>query len=443
MRKNRKFLTPFFWALALTMLFKHKVWADDNHIIVKSEISHPYILSAEPQTIYLKVALKGAISGPVKERPLVNVALVLDKSGSMSGQKISDVREAAKMLIDRLQPKDVVSVITYDDTANVIVPATKLENPDMIKGQIDEIFADGGTALYAGVKSGADEVKKFLSDNQVNRVILLSDGLANVGPSSPAELGRFGASLIEKGISVSTIGIGLGYNEDLMAELAGASDGFHQFAEDTSQLNQLFDWEFGKLGSIVANDVNVRVAFAEGIRPVRFLGREGQINGNTATVRLNQIFSSHEIYVMVEAKIQPSFAGGNVADVEVGFYDLANQIHDKRTEMITASLTDDKTLVESSRNSGVMIAAFEQKAALDQVEAIRLRDQGQTQAAQDKLEEASSTLSQAGDTFSSERLKTYGELLKERARAILDEAEWAKNRKTDTVILKKALFTTY
>lgn len=135
MRKNRKFLTPFFWALALTMLFKQKVWAGDDHITVKPEISHPYILSMEPQTIYLKVALKGKNLESVSERAPVNIALVLDKSGSMSGQKISDVREAAKILIDRLQPKDVRSVIAYDDTANVVMPATKLENPDMIRTQ--------------------------------------------------------------------------------------------------------------------------------------------------------------------------------------------------------------------------------------------------------------------------------------------------------------------
>lgn len=86
------------------------------------------------------------------------------------------------------------------------------------------MVAGGGTALYAGVAQGASELREFLDPHRVNRIILLSDGQANKGPSSPSELGNLGAALISEGISVTTIGIGLGYNEDLMTQLAPRSD---------------------------------------------------------------------------------------------------------------------------------------------------------------------------------------------------------------------------
>ena len=99
------------------------------------------------------------------------------------------------------------------------MPATKVSDKKTIFRAIRQIRADGSTALFGGVSKGAKEIRKFLSHKRVNRMVLLSDGLANVGPQSPSELGDLGSSLIEDGISVTTIGLGLGYNEDLMTKL--------------------------------------------------------------------------------------------------------------------------------------------------------------------------------------------------------------------------------
>ena len=152
----------------------------------------PVVEAGKSQRAFLRVALTGFEIDRPSERPPVNAAIVLDKSGSMSGEKIQRAREAAIMALDSLSEGDYVSVVTYDGTVRVVVPATEVSRRYWIADAIRTINAGGSTALFAGVSKGAGEVRKYLARQRVNRVILLSDGLANVGPSTPGELGRLG-----------------------------------------------------------------------------------------------------------------------------------------------------------------------------------------------------------------------------------------------------------
>ena len=116
---------------------------------------------------------------------------------------------------------------------------------------------------------GLEELTKNLSAARVNRMILLSDGQANVGPRSPNELGRLGEVAARQGIAITTIGLGLGYNEDLMTQLAVSSDGNHAFAENATDLAGIFQHELGDVLSVVAQDVQIEIDFDAGITPVR------------------------------------------------------------------------------------------------------------------------------------------------------------------------------
>ena len=113
----------------------------------------------------------------------------------MSGDKIKNARLAACEAVELLRDDDIVSVVAYDSDVEVIVPATKKGDGKEILSKINSLNAGGTTALYEGTKRGADEVKKFLDSEHINRVILLSDGQANVGPSSVEELGELGKKL--------------------------------------------------------------------------------------------------------------------------------------------------------------------------------------------------------------------------------------------------------
>jgi Ca-activated chloride channel family protein len=198
-----------------------------------------------PQEVVIKIDLSTIPDRKKSRRTPLNLAVVLDRSGSMTGAKIEKAKQAAMQLVDRMRPDDVFSFVIFSDEAQVIVPAQHLEGKDAIKEKIESVEAQGSTALYAGVSTGADQIAEYLSDKRINRIILLSDGIANVGPSTPRDLRRLGSQLVERGISVTTMGVGDDYNEDLMAGLAEASDANYYYVKDTEKLPEIFNQELG------------------------------------------------------------------------------------------------------------------------------------------------------------------------------------------------------
>src|SRR5271170_6863471 len=124
------------------------------------------IVKNQPQEIVIKIDLS-AIAGKNKvHRTPLNLAVVLDKSGSMTGAKLEKTKQAAMQLVDRLAPNDIFSLVIFSDEAQVLVPAQKVEDKDALKEKIESIEADGSTALYDGVKMGADQLQEFFSDKK-------------------------------------------------------------------------------------------------------------------------------------------------------------------------------------------------------------------------------------------------------------------------------------
>jgi len=268
---------------------------------VDVQLGQSVLPTAKSGKVYLRLSIKGAPVKASERRTPVNVALVLDRSGSMKGERLAAAKDAAAMALQRLAPEDLVGLVAYNHSVDVLQKAERLGGDHALKQKIDRLEADGRTALYAGVVAGGEEVKRHLAANRVNRVILLSDGLANVGPSSPRELGELGRELGSKGISVTTIGLGLDYNEDLMQRLAAASDGNHAFVEKASDLVSIFNAEFGDALSITAQDIDITIECRIGFKPVRVLGREAAIEGNRIRMKLNQLQGANERYIVTDA----------------------------------------------------------------------------------------------------------------------------------------------
>src|SRR5699024_5371866 len=141
------------------------------------------------------------------------------------------------MAVEVLGENDTLSIIAYDSGVDVIVPATKIQNKKEIIQKINkQLTPRGSTALFAGLSKGIGEASKNLDPNKVNRIILLSDGQANVGPTSTKELSELAKIAAQKGIAVSTFGIGNDYNEDLMTAISNYSDGNHAYVANVGDL---------------------------------------------------------------------------------------------------------------------------------------------------------------------------------------------------------------
>jgi Ca-activated chloride channel family protein len=401
-----------------------------EQVQVDVAVAKPYLLAGQKQTSYLRVGLTGIPVKNVEQRTPVNVAIVLDKSGSMTGEKLRKAKEAALASIDRLGPNDIVSVIAYDQTVDVLVPATKISDRKMLRAAIERLSAGGSTALFAGVSKGAAEVRKFRDRQRVNRIILLSDGQANVGPSSPADLGNLGASLIKEGITVTTLGLGLDYNEDLMTQLARKSDGNHYFIENSVDLARQFGYEFDDVLSVVAQEVTVRITCAPGVRPVRVLGREADITGQAATTYVNQVYGNQEKYVLLEVEVPAERAGTerNLADVSVTYVNMASKASDRITRVASARFTGSASLVEANTNPAVMASAVEQIAVERNKQAVALRDQGKIEEARRVLLDNAAYLGENAAKYNSKELEEYkGKNRKDADN--LEPAAWESQRK--------------
>jgi Ca-activated chloride channel family protein len=368
------------------------------------------------------------------------VALVVDRSGSMSGDRLAAAKKGAQVALDRLGSDDVVSLVSYNHEVQVLRKAGKVGGErDEIERAVDRLSADGTTALYAGVAEGGEQVEKFRSDLKVNRVVLLSDGLANVGPSSPAELARLGRELAAKGITVSTIGLGLEYNEDLMQRLAAASDGNHVFVERPSDLAEIFDREFGDALSIAARDIIINIECKDGFKPKRVLGREADISGGRVTIKLNQLQADNERYVVVELEAPAGGAGdGEVARVDVDYLNLDSGARASASTRVGARFTTDAKEAEDSINKSVMSQVTEQIATENSERAVELRDKGDVAAARKVLEDNAVYLNRLKGTLSagaapapSASISTLDKLEEKsrEAAANLEGESWDRTRK--------------
>ena len=393
------------------------------------QMSTPMVLTGARQKAYMRIALTG-LEASKGRRAAINVAIVLDRSGSMSGRKIEEAKRAAIMAIDKLRDDDIVSVITYQSVVDVLVPATKLHDRLTITSAIRGIRAGGSTALFAGVSKGARELHKFLDRNRVNSLLLLSDGLANVGPSSPGELAQLGRSLAREGIAVTTIGLGLQYNEDLMTRLAMASDGNHFFVEQESDLEAAFATEFSDVLSAVAQGVDIHIHCPSGVRPIRVLGREAHITGREVHASLSQLHRGQTRYLLLEVEVPPSGAGAvqNIADVTVGYHDLGTGSQATLRGEASVKFTNSAATVEQARSRDVMVAVASQIGAERNQVATALRDAGKVEEARAMFQSNASYLRESAQKFDDERLQLDAEENYE-ASQNLSEQDWIRERK--------------
>ncbi|MCA9192493.1 MAG: VWA domain-containing protein [Planctomycetales bacterium] len=418
--------------IAVLVSFLDPELAIAKQLQLNTALGYPTMLTGDSaqKTNYLRIAMTGFDIPAEKDRQPVNVAIVIDKSGSMQGEKITQARRAAIEAIARLRETDIVSIIAYDSEVSVVVPATRASDREYIRSRISGIQAGGDTALFAGVSKGAAEVRKFLDEKRVNRVILLSDGLANVGPSTPGELEELGRSLIKEGISVSTMGLGLGYNEDLMTQLALASSGNHVFIENAENLVQVFQNEFDDVLSVVAQQLQIKVKLAEGIRAVKVLNYPAEVSGQLISIDVGQLYSNQLRYFVVEIEVPLRAAGQRtpIGDVTLDYINMLTENHEQLASKLEVRFSSSQAEVDEAIEREVLSDCILQIANENNRRATRLRDLNQVEEAREVLHSNSDFLRTYGDRLASPALVDLEAQNRKQAEN-LEGVNWNENRK--------------
>lgn len=376
------------WIVLLGLAsFGASAQANTNEVTIRSELSSPVVLVNETVPNYLKVSLKGF---PVQadERPALNLTLVVDRSGSMAGDRIEKAREAAIMAVEVLGEHDTLSIVAYDSGVEVIVPAMQIKDKkDVIQKINRQLTPQGMTALFSGLSKGIEETTKYLDPNKVNRIILLSDGQANVGPNSVKALSELAKIAAQNGIAVSTFGIGNDYNEDLMTAIASYSDGNHAYVANVNDLERIMDKEFRASMSVAAQNFEIIIELEQGAKPIRLLGRDGEIRGNKVVVTMNQVYADQEKYVLLELEPMKGQLDEKklLANVDVRYTNAVTKESKEHKLPVTISYTNKKDVVAESVREEVLVDSIVQKIAIEQEIAADLIQEGKTDEAKDVL----------------------------------------------------------
>ena len=243
---------------------------------------------------YLHVRLAAPSAPPRVDRLPLNVGFVLDRSGSMDGQKLRLVKEALRDALERLSDSDRFSITMYDERVEVLVPsvAGTPEGRAMAAGRLGPVAAGGSTNLCDGWLRGAEQVALHQDDGAVSRVLLLTDGLANVGVTDPVDLERHAAELRRHGIATTTLGVGADFDEHLLARIAGSGGGNFYSIETARQIPDYISSELGEALEVVARGAGLELHAPAGVE-IEVLGIEPieRRGGDTWWVDLGDLVS--------------------------------------------------------------------------------------------------------------------------------------------------------
>lgn len=373
--------------------------AAEEPVRLRTAIDRPLINEGGGESkVVIKIEVEGGHVAHKKRTPL-NLAIVLDRSGSMSGGKLEQAKQAASMLIDQLDKDDVLSLVVYESDVEVVRHAARVgDEHRQIKRLIERIETGGSTALYGGVEEGSRQLREFLGKERINRVMLLSDGMANVGPSDNRDIAGLGTRIAKEGMSVTTIGLGNDYNETLMTALAEASDANYYYVADVEKLPEVFEKELGELKSIVARELVIEIRCPEGVRPLRFLGRPGELKSGTESITFSTLSSGQARELYLECLVSDAALGKvhEIAQVSMRYADaITSKAIEKGATPIVVGYSKDTDLVTRSVDQGIAAEAAIFANAEETEKAIALADKGDAEGSRRQLDVQLRTLNEA------------------------------------------------
>lgn len=277
------------------------------HVTLQTE--HPLINRQMPTQRVLELRVRPPEPKDGHQTTPLNLALVLDRSGSMAGEKLEYVKLAARHVIDLLSSRDRVAVVSFDDEVTVDVPSTIAtpDNRERIKERIAAIVSGASTNLAGGWTVGCQEVAANAeTSRQLNRVLLLTDGLANVGITDSEMLAAHARELAQRGVSTSTFGVGLGFNEHLLEGMANQGSGNFYYIADPSQIPMIFAREFRELAAVTARDVRVNVILPEHTAAEVLGGWEHRLEDNHLHITLGNLPAARDTELYIKLLLPPS-----------------------------------------------------------------------------------------------------------------------------------------
>ncbi len=240
--------------------------------------------------------LRFRVDQPESPRRDLNLSLVIDRSGSMAGAPLHHALKAAEAVVDQLTPADTLSVVVYDDAVDLPVTPQAVTDRAALKAAIGRVRAGGITNLSGGWLQGCESVKNHLDPQKINRVLLLTDGHANMGIQDPRVLTATAGNKAEEGITTTTLGFGQGFNEDLLISMARAASGNFYFIQSIDEAAAVFGIELDSLRAVVGQNLSITLELPEGVQLIDTLSL-AQVSQNATgqtVIRLGDLYEGED-----------------------------------------------------------------------------------------------------------------------------------------------------
>jgi Ca-activated chloride channel family protein len=347
------------------------------------------LIAGREQTVDVLVRITPPdIDAGTNRRPMLNLSLVLDRSGSMEGEKMSRAREATCYAIDQLLPADRLSVVIFDNVVEVLIPSQLAANKAQLKAYLSEVYARNSTALHEAWVRGGLQVSEHLTEGAINRVVLITDGLANEGLTNTDHIVSQVKGLAERQVSTSTIGIGDDFNEDLLIPMATAGGGNSWHVKTADDMQRIFAVELEGLVAQVAHTVTLGLIPADGVRLSDVLN-DFEMN-ETGRYRLPNLQAGSPLEVVLQLRVPAQAAGTRLrlVDLRLGYTPQEMKSAEVVKHALEIEFAPEETVERLPVNHDVAKAVRMLMNARARAEAMRRMDAGDYIGSQGVLRQA-------------------------------------------------------
>ncbi|MCU6796839.1 VWA domain-containing protein [Paenibacillus sp. WQ 127069] len=279
-----------------------------SHIQTTYAWNKEYWPTGGVERAYLLLEMKGN-AGLNMERAPMNVSLVLDRSGSMSGAPLAYSKKACQFVTEQMSKQDQLSLVAFDDEVSTVFTPQSISHKDVMKQQIETIRSGGSTNLSGGLLQGIQYVVQGKKDGSINRVILLSDGHANEGITDRTKLQSIAREFQSAGIGITTMGVGNGFDEELMEGIADNGGGNFYFIEKSESIPDIFAKELDGLLSVVAQNVKLTINPSEITQILHIYVYKTESTQTGLKLSLGDVFDQETKSILIELSCHPHTSG--------------------------------------------------------------------------------------------------------------------------------------
>jgi len=346
-------------------------------------LSHTTVLARGEQRIYAELDLKADPAERRVERAPLALAVVLDTSGSMGGEKIDRAKDSVVRLIREMRDDDQIAFVRYASDTELVQPLARVGSVrEALIARVQRIQAEGGTNIPPALRQGLDALAEA-GKGRVRRVVLASDGL----DASRALSEQIARDSTNRGITVSSMGIGLDFDEGYMGGVAVAGHGNFAFVKDGAALATFLHRELEETASTTAQNVIARVRLPEGVRFVRAIGGEAHVGaGGDLEIAVGAMFAGDEQRVLVELTARVPVAQSRGFEGSVAWSVVGGDTATARFAGVSVTGSDDALAVDQGRDGAVLANAVSVLASARQIEAAAAYERGDTATARTLIE---------------------------------------------------------